>query len=95
MISAAFFCEEIYTTIQQVHFLRQSIVVSLVTDWRMMLCFGAMFPPLGFIIAISIWKDLFFWRIALHRILRQAWLIKKQYYDICAELTMNKKYLKL
>ena len=37
--------------------LRPRFVVNIVTDLSMLICFGAMFPPLAFVIAVSLWKE--------------------------------------
>jgi hypothetical protein len=46
---------------------RRRIVVLLVTDLTMLICFGALFPPLAVIIALSVLKDVFSIRLALGR----------------------------
>jgi hypothetical protein len=56
-------CELIYQN-------RQSILVSLITDYTVLLCFGVMFPPLAIIVTISILKDLIIWRLSLLRLVK-------------------------
>jgi hypothetical protein len=46
---------------------RRRIVVLLVTDLTMLICFGALFPPLAVIIALSVLKDVMSIRLALGR----------------------------
>jgi hypothetical protein len=45
----------------------RSIVVLLVTDLTMLICFGALFPPLAVIITLSVLKDVMSIRLALGR----------------------------
>jgi hypothetical protein len=46
---------------------RRRLVVLLVTDMTMLVCFGALFPPLAVIIAFSVLKDVISTRLALGR----------------------------
>ena len=48
--------------------LRHSVITSLITDLSMLICFGALFPPLALVIAVSIGKDIFDIKLALGRI---------------------------
>jgi Leucine-rich repeat (LRR) protein len=47
--------------------LRQDIIIPCVIDLTMLICFGALFPPLAVIIALSILKDVMSIRLALGR----------------------------
>jgi hypothetical protein len=47
--------------------IRRRIVVLLVTDLTMLICFGALFPPLAVIIALSVLKDVMSIKLALGR----------------------------
>jgi hypothetical protein len=47
--------------------IRRRTVVLLVTDLTMLICFGALFPPLAVIIALSVLKDVMSFRLALGR----------------------------
>jgi hypothetical protein len=46
---------------------RRRIIALMVTDISMLICFGALFPPLAVIIALSILKDMMSIRLALGR----------------------------
>jgi hypothetical protein len=46
---------------------RRQFVVLLVTDMTMLLCFGALFPPLAVVIGLSVLKDVMSIRLALGR----------------------------
>jgi hypothetical protein len=74
MIETAFQAEERICSKRMVPHIRQTILVPMITDWTMMLCFGAMFPPLAIIIAISAWKDRVVRRIGYNRLLRCIYL---------------------
>jgi hypothetical protein len=47
--------------------IRRLIVVLLVTDLTMLICFGSLFPPLAVIIALSVLKDVMSIKLALGR----------------------------
>jgi hypothetical protein len=47
--------------------IRRRIVVLLVTDLTMLICFGALFPPLAVIIALSVLKDIMSIKLAFGR----------------------------
>jgi hypothetical protein len=78
MIDYAFVKEEDSVSLQRIYFLRQSMVVSIGTDWTVMLCFGGMFPPLAIVIAISAWKDTTQWKIALNCMLQRAHFVNDE-----------------
>jgi hypothetical protein len=74
MMETTFQEEERICSKRMVPHIPQTILVPMITDWTMMLCFGAMFPPLAIIIAISAWKDRVVWRIGYNRLLRCIYL---------------------
>jgi hypothetical protein len=52
-------------------FLRQRILISFLTDFTILLSYGTLFPPLGFLLVLSMAKDLFLWQMMVGRLV--AW----------------------
>jgi hypothetical protein len=64
-------CNKAKDDMNQIHFntkrFRRRIVTLFATDLSLLICFGALFPPLAVIIALSVLKDVMSIRLALGR----------------------------